>query len=183
MPTQTLSFLADISWELGLIGLDEYKERIDIAHWLSDEEPSSEDPRGKLTDDSKNNREGQDDFRQNKSIKNSSKSRVDDNSIFELIALNCWYFTGSDPDSCPSIPHGHYSSATRQWPKLNPYTGRVFSNKHQEDTSRRLRKKEMRILWRDEKFRDYCRKHILWYMQEYTYYHFRLRHPLRLPRW
>lgn len=48
----------------------------------------------------------------------------------EFVAFGHWYFTKSDPDPYPSTPHGHFQSANNPWPKLNPYTGRVFDAKH-----------------------------------------------------
>jgi hypothetical protein len=64
-----------------------------------------------------------------------------------LVMLTKWVFTAGDPDCYPSVPHEHFQKKTNSWPKLNPYTGRVFSAPHEEDKARRLTKEEMQILW------------------------------------
>ena len=183
----TLIFFADVSFDFGLIGIDEYHERIEVALWLYDNgEGTREDPRRPVTERQASDEDRGDldhtlaKYAQGSGTASDSTEKI---SILELIALGVWYFTGSDPDSYPSVPHGHYQSANRKWPKLNPYTGRVFSSKHRENSSSRLTKKDMRDLWGDESFRDYCRKHIMRYMEAHTYYSFPVRHPFRLPRW
>ena len=86
-----------------------------------------------------------------------------ENNLLEFLAFNKWMFTIGDPDCYPSVPHGHFRNKTRVWPKLNPYTGRVFSGNHQEDVNSRLSKNEMRFLWTDSNFVDHCRKQVHWY--------------------
>ncbi|MCX7093560.1 MAG: hypothetical protein NTY50_08950 [Methylobacter sp.] len=183
MSTDTMIFLAGFSFEVGLIGLDEYEERIEIALWLDDDSDTRSDPRTPTVEVSERCGEEQS-FES--ILDSSSRASIPSNPleprILELIALKVWYFTGSDPDSYPSVPHGHYQNANRPWPKLNPYIGRVFSAKHVEDQGARLSKKEMRDLWTDNGFRDHCRKQIMWYMQEHSYYRFPVKNPMRLPR-
>ena len=116
-------------------------------------------------------------------LDSSAKSKLDEDDTLAFIAWKTWYFTGSDPDSYPSVPHGHYQNENNKWPKLNPYTGRVFSKKNQENTSMRLTKIDMKKLWGDVNFRNFCRAHIMWYMQNHSHYAFCVRNPLRLPRW
>ena len=187
MHMDTLIFFADVSLDFGLIGIDEYRERIQVALWLSEDgENTREDPRLPVTEGRKSDEDRGDlgtNYAMNSQRSGTSIDNTEQPRILEFIGLSVWYFTGSDPDSYPSVPHGHYQSAKRPWPKLNPYIGRVFSSKHQEDLSSRLTKKEMRNLWSDESFKDYCRKHIMWYMESHAYYNFPVRHPLRLPRW
>lgn len=184
MIKNTLIFLAELSWELGLIGIDEFEERIDVAFWLSDEGHKRQDPRqsdteeATLKDDFNSPLSGDDDR-----LIASKRPQENEEDFLAFIAWKTWYFTGSDPDSYPSVPHGHYQSATNRWPKLNPYTGRVFSQKNKEDNSKRLSKNEMQQLWRDFDFRNFCRAHILWYMQKHGQYRFPVRNPLKLPRW
>lgn len=186
MQIDTLIFFANVSLDFGLIGIGEYHERIEVAFWLSDDANTEKDPRLPVTEERKSD-EYREDLKpvsvENERVSNSHSANTEQPPVLELIALSVWHFTGSDPDSYPSVPHGHFQSAARPWPKLNPYTGRVFSSKHQENPSSRLTKKAMRNLWGDESFRDYCRKHIMWYMEAYTFYNFPVRHPLRLPRW
>jgi hypothetical protein len=187
MITNTLIFLAELSWELGLIGIVELEERIGIALWLSDESNEKQDPR--LSDtESDFEKSTKEDF--NSSLFSGEGTLAppdgtpkDEDNTLAFIAWKIWYFTGSDPDSYPSVPHGHFQNANNKWPKLNPYTGRVFSNKNIEDNSSLLTKRDMQTLWRDVDFRNFCRTHIIWYMQKYSHYRFPVRNPLRLPRW
>lgn len=187
MVTDTLIFLAELSWALGLIGIDEFEERIEIALWLSDDSEETLDPRlferGKEFEN-----HIKEDFeapvtKKDEKIDSSSEDYDNEDNILAFVAWSTWYFTGADPDNYPSVPHGHYQSASNSWPKLNPYTGRVFARKHQEDSSKRLTKKDMRTLWRNVAFRNFCRAHVMWYMQKYNYHRFPVRNPLRFPRW
>lgn len=181
MPAETLLFMAEVSVDLGLIGVDEYRERVEVALWLSDDDPNGRDPRN---DPEHDHRQDTSDEPTNHAGPAVTVIRSPQTSqTLGLVALSKWYFTGSDPDPYPSVPHGHYQSSNRSWPKLNPYTGRVFKAKHAEDVTLRLSKREMRDIWRDESFRDFCRKHIMWFMQAQSHYAFRVKHPLRLPRW
>lgn len=178
MSAHGIQFIARFSFDIGLIGLDEYLERLKVANWVFDDSDNCPDPRepeikfrGELTDNNE------------QASKGDGAPGQEDNSTIEFVLLRKWYFTGSDPDPYPSVPHGHLNSAARAWPKLNPYTGRVYCQKHQEDTSLRLTKNEMKAVWDDPKFRAFCRSHILWYLEQNPYYQFPVVHPLRLPRW
>jgi len=186
MPVKTLVSLANISFNLGIIGHSEYQERIDVAFWLADEDNKEHDPRI-ISDTASNGHHNESEREVNGEdceviIGEDRKSILDKPDWMYLVAFKKWYFTKSDPDAYPSIPHGHLHSATRKWPKLNPYTGRAFKAKHSEDKSLRLTKMEMKILWRTEAFRDFCRSHILWYMEAYPLHSFPVRNPLRFPR-
>lgn len=184
MPSQTLVFLAEVNLALGLVDVNEYKERLSVAHWLSASDKFITDPR-------EPSQHGQDEARQDQIFEALNEPEVRivptgdpaSEDWFHLVLLNKWYFTRSDPDSYPSTPHGHLQNAERAWPKLNPYTGRVFKAKHQEDTSCRLTKHEMQTIWRAAAFRDFCRSHVLWYAEAHPHYAFRVRHALRFPRW
>lgn len=183
---RTLITLAHIHHDLGLIGIDELKERIDVALWLEgDAAEEGEDPRREPGDDAPMNPEndecGGEVFKQGRSNGDGGASQPD--SLMEFTLLDVWVFTKSDPDPYPSIPHGHYQNQQKAWPKLNPYTGRVFSKKHNEDVSSRLSKKRMKRIWNDEKFKSFCREMIVWYQQQFPYYEFPVRRPLRMPRW
>jgi len=110
------------------------------------------------------------------------------NDWIEFICLSTWVFTKADPDPFPSVPHGHFKKQNNKWPKLNPYTGRVFMAKHQEDKTRRLSKDEMRKIWRDREFREFCIEMIRWYRNQFPHYLFPIGNGnddliLRLPRW
>ena len=114
-------------------------------------------------------------------MKNNSTSNTDEENNLEFLCLGVWVFTKADRDSYPSIPHGHYQNQNRSWPKLNPYTGRVFSAKHQEDKSQRLSKKDMKTIWSDESFKSFCREMIIWYQEQFPYYEFPVHRPMRMP--
>lgn len=186
----TLMTMAKFHYELGLIGHDEFKERIDIALWLYDGlEASCSDPRSDPIEDSceEEIRKVEIDDENEPVITRiegaSNKSKLGDEDWIEFLCLGVWVFTKADPDSYPSVPHGHFKSQNKSWPKLNPYTGRVFSSKHQEDRSRRLTKKDMQNIWSDQKFRSFCREMIIWYQEQFPYYKFSVLRPLRMPRW
>lgn len=176
--------LAEMHYEYGLIGISEYVERCDIAAWLYEKKLSGSDPR------SANDEPEQEADHENQSINQSVTSRQststssDDPEYIEFLFMG-WIFIKGDPDPYPSTPHGHLGSKTRQWPKLNPYNGRVFSAMHQEDKSRRLSKKSMSVLWNDESFKDFCRSHLVWYRENFSHYTFPVHKDriLLFPRW
>lgn len=158
-----LFLLADLSYQIGLIGLSEYDERIRIARWLS----------GDLEQDPRNETNRQEEIREewpgSLDAELSQDSRSDQpeyeppDPMQRLVMLNHWVFTIGDKDCYPSVPHGHWSSKTTEWPKLNPYNGRVFAGMHREDASARLKKGDMQKLWRDSQFINHCRTQIQWY--------------------
>lgn len=178
---ETLIFFAHFHLDIGLIGIDEFEERIRIALWLSDE--IDNDPRLFDTEIDPEKERKSDPSVLVEESKLNNVSDKNENNTLAFVALNTWYFTGSDPDSYPSVPHGHFQNANNTWPKLNPYTGRVFSRKNTEDNSQRLNKKNMQTLWGDVAFRNFCRSHIMWYMQAHKHYKFPVKYPYRFPRW
>jgi hypothetical protein len=109
----------------------------------------------------------------------------DQDSRQQFLAFEKWIFTLGDRDCYPSVPHGHFHKKTNEWPKLNPYTGRVFSNAHQEDVCSRLSMSQMKLLWNDANFVELCRKQVLWYSDFAPTYRFpRARFGrLQFPRW
>ncbi|EOW2077712.1 hypothetical protein ACNZ70_002037 [Vibrio mimicus] len=184
---QYIRLLSDISLMAGLIGYFEYIERHEIADWL-------EDPSGRIPDPRVTNNKNHEPLSEGSSEENRSddgQSRAtdehwaDDPPWLELLMINQWMFTIGDVDCYPSVPHGHYKSKTREWPKLNPYTGRVFSDVHKEDTGKRLSKKDMIKLWNDSNFIEHCREQILWYSGFAPSYSFpkARRGKLAFPRW
>lgn len=181
----TLITLAEFHYELGFIGQDEYRERVHVALWLSDKldgDPRLESPEEGIND-SREKIESENEAVVLRKASGKSSAAGSEYDWLEFICLNTWVFTKSDPDSYPSVPHGHHKSQNKPWPKLNPYTGRVFSSKRQEDKNQRLSKKEMKIIWNDEKFKSFCREMIVWYQEQFPYYEFHVRRPLRFPRW
>ncbi|GAB3446064.1 hypothetical protein [Insolitispirillum peregrinum] len=180
--------IAFLSFRVGLIGYEEYTERYNMAVWLTDESGTVSDPRidaygGEYT--SKPPHEEAPDME----VTDCSRSeRASNGAPFNppdlmYFRFNAWHFTGSDPDPYPSVPHGHYESENNPYPKLNPYTGRVFSNKHQYNIDMKLGKKEMKKLWNDKNFRSFCLRQVIYYETSFPHYKFPVRHPHRFPVW
>lgn len=169
--------LSDLSYHLGLIGIAEYEERCEMAYWLSRGE-GEPDPRNGQPEEPEhprgNNERSESDGVRAQQGSDSAKAIGEDpiDRWLELLAFKKWMFTVGDRDCYPSVPHGHLYRKTNEWPKLNPYTGRVFADVHVEDLSCRLTKAEMKDLWNDEDFVEHCRKQVLWYSDfapEYTF--------------
>lgn len=183
--------LSDLSYELGLIGIADYEERREVAHWLSLEGQGQSDPRRDRHEEQERPHES-DEKREKEGSRpqgggGSANATEDDptDQWFRFLAINKWMFTVGDRDCYPSVPHGHLHNKTNEWPKLNPYTGRVFSAVHAEDTANRLTKAAMKTLWNDTHFVEHCRKQVLWYSNFAPDYGFpRARFgKLRFPRW
>ncbi|WLG83693.1 hypothetical protein PSH97_21710 [Pseudomonas cucumis] len=187
--TTDLIKLARIHYECGLIGLDELLERVAVVRWLANPGIDIGDPRMEP---------GEELFKNDASDTNLDSSQHDfqgtghshraaelNDQWLEFLCLNTWVFTKADPDPYPSVPHGHFKSQNNKWPKLNPYTGRVFIAKHQEDQARRLSKKEMQKIWRDQEFRIFCRDMIIWYCERFPHHIFPVDvdKVFRMPRW
>ncbi|MFQ5674772.1 MAG: hypothetical protein ACE5G1_02660 [bacterium] len=170
---RTLITLAELSYHLGLIGIDELHERIEVAFWLADDGNKKPDPRA--TDSEEVDEEGSPSASE---IISTINDKPDQKDWIKFLFDGKWVFTKSDPDSYPSVPHGHLKKPNQSWPKLNPYTGRAYRAKHQEDCSLRLSRLLMKKLWTDQKFRSFCRDFILWCMEEYPYYKFPVANPL-----
>lgn len=88
-----------------------------------------------------------------------------------------WEFHQADVDPNPSVPHGHDKTSAR---KLDAYTGLTY-------IKRRETGKEPRglivALWNDTKFRTFARRAVQWYMATYPRYHWRVRNPLKFPKY
>jgi len=150
----TLIRLAEIHYSTGLINHDELNERIGVALWLADElDDYNLDPRSEPDEDSTPNElEEYDGEKPQEPIiakidGSNHKSANNDENLLEFLCLRLWVFTKADPDSYPSVPHGHFKSQNQKWPKLNPYTGRVFSSKHQEDKKRKKKGSGLRLTY------------------------------------
>lgn len=178
---KTFVALTEISYHFGLIGVDEFTERMEILRWLMDESGEIPDPR--LVDEESVEEDLKHEYP--KSVDKSDSENDNDGIMYFIpsVLSKTWVFTKSDPDSYPSVPHGHLENKNRSWPKLNPYTGRAFAAKHRESRKLRLGKDEMKALWRDDKFRDFSRSAVMWYMEEFPFYAFPVRNPLRFPKW
>jgi len=183
--------LSDLSYQLGLIGMAEYEERREVAHWLSVDEQGQPDPRRNRHEEQerphKSDEVPESEGAQPQGGSGSANSTEEDPTDLwpRFLAFNKWMFTVGDRDCYPSVPHGHLRRKTNEWPKLNPYTGRVFSAVHAEDVASRLTKAEMKILWNDSDFVELCRKQVLWYSDFAPAYGFPNARfgKLRFPRW
>ena len=162
---QYIILLSDLSYEHGLIGIAEYRERREVAYWLSVDEQGQQDPRDSPHEEPGRLREFDEERGDNRGGSGSGNDPEEDptDQWPRFLALNKWMFTAGDRDCYPSVPHGHLHRKTNEWPKLNPYTGRVFSAVHAEFVPRRLTKAEMKILWSDSDFVEHCRKQVHWY--------------------
>lgn len=185
MVTRTLISLAEWHLHLELIGTDEFEERIKVADWLR-RSARGGDPRDPAIEHEFDDRADEVVLPSTCSSRARDSSRDDtveddyEDDHIELVWFG-WVFTRQDADPYPSTPHGHDQSPNRSWPKLNPYTGRVFAHKHQEDVKRRLTKKKLITLWSNLEFREFCRSHVLWYMEAHPHHAFSVRRPLRFP--
>jgi hypothetical protein len=181
----TLMTLAEMHHSFGLIGIVEYEERCRIAHWLYGDSDQHTDPRYSNGEEQERER-NEDELAPGTTVTAQEGDPNDPHDPGYLRFLfNGWVFTKADVDPYPSTPHGHWQSQNRKWPKLDPYNGRAFEAKHRENISMRLKKFELKILWSDEKFKDFCRGHLIWYSENFPYHHFRVRRDrlLRFPSW
>jgi hypothetical protein len=194
--SRIIHLLNDFSYAAGIIGLVELEERNQIASWLFSRDHSRilerPDPRGALGSEP----EGQSEIKDGQVFQplgtdgrvlasSVNDSAAQEPAVLHFLALKRWCFTRGDADCAPSVPHGHENAKTQKWPKLNPYTGKVFTAIHQEDTSRRLSRLEMQMLWRDDGFVDHCREQVAWYADRFPHYRFAnaRRGILAFPRW
>jgi hypothetical protein len=185
MSLLTLVTLAELHHRFGLIGIDQYEERCRIAEWLYGGSGQDADPRD--VGGEERERENEDELAPGDAtvtVQHGDPNDPHDPGYLSFL-FNGWVFTKADPDPYPSTPHGHWKDQNNKWPKLDPYHGRVFKTKHDEVTSMRLNKSQMKILWSDEKFKDFCRGHLIWYMEIHTHHVFRVSRDrlFRFPRW
>lgn len=186
---QYIKLLSDLSYLTGLIGYCEYLERCEVADWLED--PYNQIPDPRLPQEDIQEKPFEDEYPEDRETEEknrftqSGQSRDNEPPYLELLILNKWMFTLGDVDCYPSVPHGHFEVKTRKWPKLNPYTGRVFSNIHKDDPINRLSKQDMKKIWNDPKFIDHCREQVIWYSDFAINYDFpkARRGKLVFPRW
>ncbi|MGR9343476.1 hypothetical protein ACU8NW_02480 [Rhizobium leguminosarum] len=183
MSYSTLITLAELHFEFGLIGIIEFRERCDVAAWVFDLPGFITDPR--VEEDE--NHEPVADLGDpepplvSKLSESGDQSGASPPGVVHFTYLG-WVFTKADPDPYPSTPHGHWQNQNRTWPKMDPYNGRVFNKKQSEATAKRLSKTELRALWSDEGFKDFCRGHLVWYMETFPHHRFRVSKE-RLFRW
>lgn len=189
---KSLLLLSDLSYAVGLIGLIELEERLEIANWLYGDTTNQSDPRGPLDCIIEFDEPilEKDVFRLMRAESAGTrqdlmKSSNPEPEVMQFLVLKRWHFTIGDPDCAPSVPHGHENAKTQKWPKLNPYTGKVFTAIHTEDTTRRLSREEMKALWRNSDFVEHCRNQVNWYAARHSAYQFvKARRGYRaFPRW
>jgi hypothetical protein len=90
--------------------------------------------------------------------------------------LSRWVFHQYDPDPFPSIPHGHHNGQSQ--PKLDAYLGWVYLN---ATRNRREPRRNIVALWNDDKFRDFARQAIQYYLTHHPHYRWRVSNPGRIP--
>ncbi len=192
--SKEIYLLNDLSHALGIIGLVELQERLEIADWIFGNIQDRPDPRGPSHGGLEPGKPPNDEdvFRSMPVQRPLSANAIAETEtqkpeaqVMQFLALKRWYFTIGDTDCAPSVPHGHENSKTQKWPKINPYTGKVFTSIHAEDTSRRLSREEMKAIWRNADFVEHCRKHVKWYSERFPDYMFvnARRGYLAFPRW
>lgn len=91
--------------------------------------------------------------------------------------LSKWEFHKTDSDFFPSIPHGH--AVINHKIKLDAYKGYIYKNNKQNDRETR---QFIIDLWNDNKFRDSARETIIYYLNTFPHYNWRVSNPLRIPR-
>lgn len=177
--------LAEQHYRFGLIGISDFDERCRIAAWLDDPGWRVPDPRLHDTGEPDREREEEEVPAEHAVTSRMAAPQAPDTPGYVEFLFMGWVFTKADPDPYPATPHGHWLSQNRKWPKLDPYRGRAFSQKDSEDVSRRLSRSQMRLLWRNHAFRDFCREHLLWCRHKFPHHAFRVppARLLALPRW
>lgn len=91
--------------------------------------------------------------------------------------ISKWEFHKTDSDFFPSIPHGH--AIINNKIKLDAYRGYIYNNNFQTDREKR---QFIIDLWNDSKFRDSARETIIYYLNTFPHYNWRVLNPLRIPR-
>lgn len=178
----TLLTLAEIHYDLGLIGHNEYCERTDIALWVSSHY-DMKDPRELPSDYTPPSQEST-------TLQGKSRLVINPPSIYDrsdsdlqkLLYLDHWVFKKNEPDSYPAVPFAYHSDPKNLWPKLDPYTGRVYNAKYNENISMRLSKKDLQKLWSDDGFKSFCREITIWHQEQYSSHTFPVRNHLRMPK-
>ena len=180
---RTLSSITETCYQLRIIGIDDYIERRKVFRWIGDKTGTVSDPRLPKNIELEKETPEADDIENLNLNKSNLPGQRSDAPDFIHFLYKKWIFTRSDRDSYPSTPHGHFQNPNLGWPKLNPYTGRAFKEKHQEEVMLRMSKKDMKDLWNDPAFREFCRSYIGWYLEEFPFYRYPTLHPLRFPKW
>ncbi|OYQ74449.1 hypothetical protein [Wohlfahrtiimonas sp. G9077] len=166
----TLITLAEIHYDLGLIGHDEYSERLSIALWLSGKYDDN-DPRQSPTEKPQN--------QEFVSLLGESRMLRATDTQQSFLCVGLWLFTRDEANSYPSVPFGYYKNPKQPWPKLDPYTGRVYVSKYQESAKHRLSKADLKKLWQDEKIKSFCREMTIWYQEQFRSLSFPVRNHMR----
>ena len=162
-------FLTVVSYALGLIDVFIYQERLDFLEEDEEAEFSPEDNQD-LVEVEKRHPSGHRDGR---------------DPILSLITPNVgvlgakWVFTLGDPDPFPSIPHGHLHS--KKYVKLDAYLGYTFDMRNGQKQLKRESRVFIVNLWNNQKFRQFARKQLRWFISQNPNFKWRVSYPLRLP--
>lgn len=83
----------------------------------------------------------------------------------EMLANMKWEFHKADADCNPSVPHGHSLEGNY---KLSIWDGTVYKIEAGKlSECGKAKKKEMRVLQKDPKFREFVLESRKWYMENY----------------
>jgi hypothetical protein len=184
MTNRTLLVLAEFSFALGLIEVNEYMERRTVAHWLADDDPAFADPREPSSDEREGPRREQAYPPSNSEVTQiTGTGKPDDPDWLKLLVLGKWMFTRSDPDSYPSTPHGHFHNTNRPWPKHNPYTGRVSRQGIMRTSHCDLPSMKCENFGVQRPFATSAGVTYSGTSKPHPHHAFAIRHPLRFPVW
>lgn len=113
--------LSDLSYQLGIIGLIEYQERLEIYRWLKDNSNSVADPRNAPGEEYASSEEGRMDHGDERNVSNRMEDpqlshtgtrggqKIEgEDDLMHILVFNKWLFTVGDTDCFPSVPHAHY---------------------------------------------------------------------------
>lgn len=160
------SLITEISFQLGVIDLFVYGERIDFL----DEKESLEAF----------------DQRQGEFVTEvaTPQQPVQQPSLALVTAQagvfkSPWEFTIGDPDPFPSVPHGHLQSNNKV--KLDSYLGYTYDTSNGNQILKRESRQFIISLWNSQKFRNFAIRQLDWFIKQNPAFIWRVNRPLRIP--
>lgn len=158
--------ITEVSFQLGIIDLFVYEERIDFL----DETKGAEEIQqygGEFVSEA------------------TSPQRPIRQPTLALVTLRAgvlkspWEFTIGDPDPFPSVPHGHLQSNNKV--KLDSYLGHTYDTSNGKQMLKRESRHFIISLWNSQKFRDFAIKQLNWFIQNNPAFVWRVSRPHRIP--
>lgn len=161
-------FYSDISYQYGLIDIFTYQERMICLYDLLEVEPqiiNSIFPSAIIEkfysfQESEKRLDDEKDYVAGDGFGEIQKGKANHDHLMELYVTkqageHCqWEFYDNDADPHPSVPHGHGIQKTQL--RLDPYTRAILEKQKGLREIGREKKKYIRQLWNDQKFRDYA---------------------------